>query len=508
MMLSELARALGAHSTTGDRDAPVTAVEYDSRRVGPGAIFVAVRGHQVDGRRFIPQAVKAGAAAVLTDAPLETDPGVPVLTLPDVRSGMALAAAVLYGRPTEGLLMIGLTGTNGKTTTAFLLESILEADGRKTGVLGTVNFRYAGRVRPAPNTTPEGPDLQKMLAEMRDSGVSAAVMEVSSHALDLGRVAGCAFDAAVFTNLSQDHLDYHGDLDCYFEAKAKLYSDYLRGKKLAQGPAAVINIDDSWGRKLAERHAGRTVTFGLDPDADVRALDHCSERTGLTARIDTPAGAFDLRSPLIGDFNLYNVLAATAAAHAVGLPLEAVSRGLSASHGAPGRLERVGQNDDYLVLVDYAHTPDALDRALSAIRALAPRRLVTVFGCGGDRDRTKRPLMGRAAGRLSDLAVVTSDNPRTEEPLAIIEEILPGLARPELRRIDAESIDGGYEPGGYVVAPDRREAIRLACRVLGPGDALVIAGKGHEDYQILGREKIHFDDREEALLALSEEGKS
>ena len=507
MKLGKLVEALEGAILTGDPAVEAARVEYDSRRVGPGAIFAAVRGLVEDGRQFVDMAVQAGAAAIMTDSELDTDPGVPVVTVTEIRAGMTTAAAELLGRPAEQMTLIGLTGTNGKTTTTYLLESILTAAGHKAGVVGTVDVRLGDRSRPAVRTTPEGPDLQQYLAEMLAEGADHVVMEVASHALDLHRVAGCRFDVGVFTNLTQDHLDYHGTFDNYYQAKRKLFTRYLTGRRLPGGPRALINVDDAWGRKLVAELSGPALTFALENPADFQVRDVRADRSGLGGTIVNPRETFEFRCALLGDVNLYNILAAAGAAYILGVPSEAVSRGLAQARQTPGRLERVGSNDDYLVLVDYAHTPDALTRVLTVARNLEPRRLVSVFGCGGDRDKTKRPIMGEAAGRISDLAILSSDNPRTEDPLAIIEDVLGGMSGLGLTRLDPDRVDREYDPGSYIVEPDRRKAIRLACRLLRPGDVLVIAGKGHEDYQILGREKVHFDDREEAAAALRGEGK-
>ncbi len=508
MKMHELIKEIGAVSWTGNTDVEITSVVYDSRKAVPGALFAAVRGLAADGRDFAPQAAAAGAAAVLADAPLENDPGVPVIMVKDVRPAMALAAAAVYGHPSSDMTMIGITGTNGKTTTTYLLEAVLNRAGFSAGVIGTVDIRFAGKTIPAAHTTPEGPDLQKYMAEMREQGVSHVIMEVSSHALDLHRVEGCAFDVAIFTNLSQDHLDYHKDMEEYFQAKRRLFTQHLTGKHLPDGPAAVINVDDPHGRLLAAESGDKVLTYSLAAQADLTAAGVKSERTGLSGGIITPDGVIEVHSRLLGGLNLYNFLAATGAAQALGLSAGQISAGLNSLQGVPGRLERVGHNDDYIVLVDYAHTSDALERVLEAVRALGPKRLLAIFGCGGDRDRTKRPLMAKAAGTLADLAVLTSDNPRTEDPISIIEQVEAGLKPLSLTRLDPEQIESGFAAGSYVVIPDRRTAIRMAVSLMEAGDILVIAGKGHENYQILGRTKIHFDDREEALAALETEGKA
>jgi UDP-N-acetylmuramoyl-L-alanyl-D-glutamate--2,6-diaminopimelate ligase len=342
---------------------------------------------------------------------------------------------------------------------------------------------------------------------MHKAGVSHVIMEVASHALDLFRVAGIRYDVGLFTNLTQDHLDYHRTFENYFAAKKKLFTEYLTGIHLADGPRALVNTDDEWGRRLVDELGPGVVTYSLGGEADFSIHGLETGRSGFSARLRTPDNEFEIKTPLLGDVNAYNALAAAAAAGILGISAERTAAGLTSAPQTPGRLERVGGREEFLVLVDYAHTPDALARALQVARNLNPRRLISVFGCGGDRDRGKRPLMGEAAGRLSDLAVVTSDNPRTEEPLVIIEDILGGMTGLGLTRFESDGIDAEFEKGSYTVEPDRRTAIRLACRLMAPGDILVVAGKGHEDYQILGRKKIHFDDREEARAALEMEGK-
>ena len=505
--LGDILSALEPVTLIGNPETEIRQVAYDSRRVGSGALFVAIRGLIEDGRRYVPQAVEAGASAILTDGPLESDPGVPVLMVENARAAMSRAAAALHDYPGDRLTLIGITGTNGKTTTTYILETILERAGLSAGVIGTVNFRFPGDVRPAPNTTPEGPDLQGILSEMIAAGVGHVMMEVSSHGLELHRVDGCAFDLGVFTNLTQDHLDFHRDLRTYFKAKRRLFLEHLTGDRLADGPRAVINVDDAWGMRLAAELGDKALTFGLNNQADIRARDIEAGRRGIRAALDTPWGEIAVRSSLLGEVNLYNLMTAASVALRLGIPRDVVAAGLAESQGAPGRLERVGSRDDFLVLVDYAHSPDALERVLKVARELNPNRLISVFGCGGDRDRTKRPMMGAAAGRLSDLAIVTSDNPRTEDPLLIIRDIEEGIGRVELNRLDPERLVTAFPLGSYTVVPDRRMAIHLACRVMDRGDILIVAGKGHEDYQILGKEKIHFDDREEARNALEEEGR-
>lgn len=505
--LKEIVDQLGAVLEQGHPEVEISGVTCDSRQVKPGDLFAAVRGFRSDGRLFVEQAVASGAAAILTDAPLEKDCGRPVVLVEDVRAGMALAAAEVYGRPADEMVMIGITGTNGKTTTTYLLESILNHFGLKTGVLGTISYRFGDRSQAAPLTTPEGPDLQRMLAEMRDAGAGYVVMEVASHALSLRRVAGCRYDLALFTNLTQDHLDYHGDFEAYYQAKRKLFFEYLDGRHLPGGPRAVVNTDDEWGRRLADELGTTALTYGVEGQPSVRVNRIRSHRGGLDVDLETSLGEIKIESRLIGYVNVYNLTAAAATAVAMGLDPSGISAGLSDVTGVPGRLERVGTKNEFLALVDFAHTPDALTRALKAALELEPKRLITVFGCGGDRDRTKRPLMGRAVGSLSHLSVVTSDNPRTEDPLKIIEDTEEGMKDLGLERLDPNEVTSSFYRQSYVMIPNRREAIRLAVRIMNPGDIVLVAGKGHEDYQILGREKIRFDDREEVKTAMKMEGK-
>jgi len=419
-----------------------------------------------------------------------------LLLAPSARRAMSLAAAALLGRPGDALRLAAVTGTNGKTTVSYLVEACLLAAGVPVGVLGTITHRWPGVERPAWHTTPESTEVQALLAEARAAGARVAVMEVSSHALSQERVAGLRFAVAGFTNLTRDHLDYHGDMDGYFAAKRRLFVEHL-----APDGIAVVNARDPWGARLADQLGpGRRVwRYGTRGDDALRAEEITLGLGGIAAALQTPLGPLSLRSPLVGLHNVENLLCAAGMALALGVPPEAVARGLAASPGAPGRLERI-EGPGFQVFVDYAHTDDALARVLEALRALSPRRLVTVFGCGGDRDRGKRPLMGSAAGRAADLTIVTSDNPRTEDPLRIIDEIVPGVEWAGRRRLSAAEAVAGE--AGYAVEPDRRAAIELAVACARPGDAVLLAGKGHEDYQVVGGERRHFDDREEARRAL------
>ncbi|MCX5906363.1 MAG: UDP-N-acetylmuramoyl-L-alanyl-D-glutamate--2,6-diaminopimelate ligase, partial [Deltaproteobacteria bacterium] len=455
----------------------------------------------------IPEALSRGAQALVEKEWVDA-PGVVQILVPDVREALARLAAAFYGDPSESMTLVGITGTNGKTTTSYLLESIVQEGGGKAGVIGTVNYRFADQVLPATTTTPESLDLQRNLAAMRQAGVTHAVLEVSSHALVMNRVRNCDFDVALFTNLTRDHLDYHGTLENYFQAKQLLFTQGLRESRKKEH-FAVINLDDPKGQELSRMACGVLLGYGLENHRDVWPEKVEESADGQRARVVTPRGPLAVVSSLIGQHNLYNIMAAVTAAEALQLSPVAIASGIEKLKRVPGRLEPVPGKKGIRAFVDYAHTPDALERALRALQRIQPRRLVVVFGCGGDRDRGKRPLMGRVAGLESDLAIITSDNPRSEDPLEIIAEVEKGMAgtnRQKLALRDLSSGNGSVDPAvsGYLVIPDRREAIRLAIRVAVPGDILLIAGKGHEDYQILGGKKIHFDDREEAAAALNE----
>jgi UDP-N-acetylmuramoyl-L-alanyl-D-glutamate--2,6-diaminopimelate ligase len=486
----------------GDLNVEVTGVAYHSREVIPGGLFVALKGCRTDGHLYLAASLDAGARVVVTEQELVPPPGVTVVRVPQARLALAHISAAYYDHPSRELTLVGITGTNGKTTTTYILEAILSAAGCRVGVVGTVNYRVGDATWPAPVTTPESLDLQRLLREMRTRGVTHVFLEVSSHALDLRRVDGAFFAAAVFTNLSQDHLDYHRDLDDYFAAKSRLFLEILANGRPAQKGLAVLNLDDPRGLELKDAVADPALTYGLHPDSLVRPLSHRFRQDGLEAHLTSPAGDVKITSRLVGPFNLANILAAAGTALGLGIDPATIARGIAALPGVPGRLERFGPPAGPGVFVDYAHTPAAVTQALAALHTLNFSRLITVFGCGGDRDRGKRPLMGQAAAAGSHLVIVTSDNPRTEDPLAIIREIEPGLKQSGLPRLDLAAAQRGE--AGYLVVPDRREAIRLAVSLARPGEAVLVAGKGHENYQIWGTERRHFDDREEVTLALKE----
>jgi len=480
--------------TGPDGPPALTGVTHDSRRVRPGDLYAALPGAHQHGARFCRDAARAGAVAVLTDAggrDLATACGVPVFVVTDARARLGEAAGWIYGEPSRRLLLIGVTGTSGKTTTSYLLESGLRAAGHATGLIGGVETRAGRLTAPSALTTPEAPDLQALFAVMAEQGVTAAAMEVSSHALALGRVEGAAFDVAIFTNLSQDHLDFHSSLDDYFDAKAALFTP-------RHARAGVVNIDDARGRELAGRAQIPVTTFSAAgrPDADWRAADVRCGADGSTFRVVGPGGVeADAAIALPGPFNVANALGAVVALVEAGVGLQAAVAGVAACPGVPGRLERVdaGGGQDFTILVDYSHKPAAVEAVLRALRPVTQGRLVIVLGCGGDRDRAKRPLMGAAAASLADVAVLTSDNPRSEDPLAILAQMLDG----------AVGVGRG-ERAHVIVEPDRAAAIGLAVRSAAKGDIVLVAGKGHERGQYAGGTMIPFDDREVAAEAAAE----
>ena len=509
MRISEFLTLDKVEAASGDFNQEVSGLSYDSRKALPGHVFFAIPGEKLDGQDFIADAVQRGAIAVVLEGKGACPPGTVLIRVRDARRAMGLWGAHFFRRPSERLKLFGVTGTNGKTTVTYLLESILRAAGFSTGVIGTINYRYQGKEFPSHHTTPESLDVQALLAEMHLANVDAVAMEVSSHALAQERVRGLEFDGALFTNLSRDHLDYHRDMDDYFAAKKKLFTDHLNNSSKSK-KAAIINGGDPYGEELIKQLANSGVdvwSYGREGNWDVRPVNVQSDVNGLRGEMRVKDQNFNFSSALIGLANLENVLAAAGAGFALGLPPQAISSGIEQLASVPGRVEKVENNSGISILVDYAHTPDALEKVLGAVRPLTRQKVVAVFGCGGDRDRGKRPLMGEIAARLSDITVLTSDNPRSEDPLKIIDEIETGVQKTGLKKlVIAES---GAEKSkiqnpkskierGYCVEADRREAIRTALRLARPGDLILIAGKGHEDYQILGPKRIHFDDREVA----------
>ncbi len=493
MTVGELLRTLGdvvpqaerpAYADARALDGPCAGVTHDSRQVASGTIFVALKGQKADGAFFASGAVDAGAAAVVAERSAPSPVPVPWIVVPDARLALALLAAEFFGHPSRQMTVIGITGTNGKTTTSYVLTAIFEAAGMTCGLLGPVKYRIGDREVEATRTTPEAPELQGLMREMVSAGCGVCIMEVSSHALALRRADGIRFAAGVFTNLTRDHLDFHSGMDEYFAAKRRLF------EMLPADAPAIVNVDDPRGAALAEM-AGRPVTYGIARSADVMPGPLSFSLAGLEFDIRLPQGVARVRSTLVGRPNVYNILAASATATALGLPLDAVERGLERLPGVPGRFELASNpSDGITVVVDYAHTDDALRNLLDTARPMATRRLITVFGAGGDRDRTKRPLMGMVAARLSDVVLITSDNPRTEDPMRIIDEVRLG-AEPETRQSHAE----------ILTVVDRREAILQAIGRAADGDVVLIAGKGHEKYQEAGGRTVAFDD-----VAVAREG--
>jgi UDP-N-acetylmuramoyl-L-alanyl-D-glutamate--2,6-diaminopimelate ligase len=469
-------------------DPEIRGIRLDSRRVREGDLFCAIRGFNVDGVAFVPQAVERGAAAVLAETarPRDLDPAVAWVQVADARRATGLAAREWHGRPDEAMTLVGITGTNGKTSVAWLLESMIHASGRSAGRIGTVGHAFGGRAHPAERTTPEAPELFGLLATMRDAGVEIVAMEVSSHALGLGRVEGTRFAVGAFLNLTRDHLDFHQSMESYFDAKAGL----VRG--LEPDAVAVLPADDPRGGELSGLTRARVVTFGRNEGATVRIVREESSLDGSRAVLESPVGEIAVDSPLIGSFALDNIAAAAACALSVGLDGETITRGVQNLHTLPGRMETIAMGQPFAVIVDYAHTEHALERVLSAVRELATGRVIVVFGCGGNRDHGKRPVMGRVAAELADVVFLTSDNPRGEDPRTILEEIEQGVL----------AVAGAA--GGHHIVPDRRDAIERAVREAEADDAVVVAGKGHETSQSFGDRVEAFDDREiarETLIA-------
>ena len=492
LLLSQLRNTLLRCRTVNFQDVQVQSIAADSRRVMPGSLFVALRGYTVDGHRFAPSAVSAGAVALLVEEPIE-GVSVPQLVVPDSRLASAIAADVFYEHPSQRLRLIGVTGTNGKTTSTYLIDKILSDAGHTTGLLGTIEKRIGQKTAEVVNTTPDAVDLQADLAEMVSAGCTYGIMEVSSHALELKRTAGTQYRIAVFTNLTQDHLDFHGTMEAYLAAKGKLFSRLgnTYGDTRETMAYAILNADDRASAYLASQTVYECITYGIDQPADVSARDVFVRPDGVRFRVHSWAGDADVHLKLTGRFNVYNALAAISVGLAEQLPLRGIVQSLESVPGVPGRLEPVNAGQPFTVLVDYSHTPDSLQNALATVKEFAAKRVLTVVGCGGDRDKGKRPLMARTAVEQSDLTILTSDNPRTEDPEQILDDMEAGLT------------DAGVRVC-YQRITDRREAIQRAVLAAEPGDVILIAGKGHETYQIIGRTKHHFDDREVAREAIQQ----
>ena len=486
----------------GDLDVDVASLATDSRAVRPGALFFALPGARTDGRQFVSQALERGAVALAAPDLLDAPTSVARIALPSIERSLGEIAARFYDFPSRKLFLLGVTGTNGKTTVTHLLEAIWKRAGFRPGLIGTIYYRLGEETWPAPFTTPQAVELQRLLAQMAEARATHVVMEVSSHALALERASACEWDGALFTNLTRDHLDFHADMESYFAAKQKLFAELLP-RSAKRDRFAVVNRDDSYGRRLIEGTPERVVTFGHGEDADVAPLEVERSIAGLKGEIRIRDERIPISSTLIGEAHLENILAAAAAAWAQEIPPAAIAEGIAHCRSIPGRMERVDDGGPFAVLVDYAHTPDALERAVRVLRGIAAGRLIVVFGCGGDRDRGKRPLMGEATARIADIVIATSDNPRSEDPLKILHEIERGIVEAGLDPIQ-ESAARREDANGYLVIPDRRRAIHLAIEIARPTDVVLIAGKGHETYQIVGAERHPFDDREEARHSLRE----
>jgi UDP-N-acetylmuramoyl-L-alanyl-D-glutamate--2,6-diaminopimelate ligase len=461
----------------------------DSRKVETGALFVAIQGVATDGNLFTKDAAERGAVAVLSEgaAPVGWPKEIPWIQVNEGRKALAIASANFFGRPAQALKLVGVTGTNGKTTTTSLIDSILRASGAKTGLFGTIAYRTPHGEHPAPNTTPESVDLQNFFAEIHDGGGTYATLEASSHALAMDRLWGCHFAVAVFTNLTRDHIDYHKTFENYFDAKRRLFE----GTGAGAPDISVVNTDDEWGKKLVGL-GKKTLTYGLQNGADLKAKKFQLSFKGLNFAAQTPNGTIQVESSLVGRINVYNILAAIGTGIGLGISNGVIERGIRNLYAVSGRFERVDLGQPFLVVVDYAHTDDALENLIRTARELNTKgRIITVFGCGGSRDRTKRPIMGELSGRLSDLSILTSDNPRQEDPLKIISDVVVGMQK---------------SGGKYLIEADRAKAIHLGIEEARTGDIVLLAGKGHEDYQIFADHTIHFDDREEAKKALSDRG--
>jgi UDP-N-acetylmuramoyl-L-alanyl-D-glutamate--2,6-diaminopimelate ligase len=488
MQLRDLLKALSISRVIGNDQIEVTGITADSRRVKPGDLFVCLTGFTVDGHKYATKAAEAGAIAILAEKEIQAD--VTTVYVPDTRRAMAILADLIYKQPSHEIKVIGVTGTNGKTTTTHIIRSIMEQAGYPTGVIGTIEMRIGDQVRQTVNTTPDAIDLQEALRWMADEGARYAAIEVSSHALDLGRVRGVRFAGGVFTNLSRDHLDYHQTMENYKQAKSLLFSQLGNDYEPEQMKYAVLNMDDPASEYFARVTSVPVVRYGMQNPGDITATDVKMNAQGTTFTLVTFKGSTEVYTPLMGMFNIYNILAGVGVCLMEGISLEQIKQGLANLQGVRGRFERVDAGQDYTVIVDYAHTPDGLENVLKTIDEFATGKVYCIVGCGGDRDRTKRPLMAQIAAAYSHVAVLTSDNPRSEEPAAIIDDMVAGL------------IEKNVPEEKYVTIVDRREAIRYTINQAKPGDVVLIAGKGHETYQIIKDKVHHFDDKEEAIFAI------
>ena len=472
MNLKELLKNIPYLKIEGSLERPVEAMYYDSRKATPRSLFFCIRGLTVDGHDYALEAVKKGSHILVLERDVDVEGDITKVFVENSRIAMALMAKNFYGNPAANISLIGVTGTNGKTTTTYLIKSVLEKMGHKVGLIGTITNMIGNRKIPSQHTTPESLDLQKLFRDMVDQEVDSIVMEVSSHSLAMERVAGCEYDVGIFTNLSQDHLDFHKTMEEYREAKAKLFK---------QSKVSIINVDDDNGQWIKERTDGKIYTYGIRKDADIYARELEITEKGVAFELYTPEGHHPVRLGIPGIFSVYNALAAAGACYALNIPLHLIVQGLEKVKGVPGRFELLDTQTDYSVILDYAHTPDGLENILKTASEFAKGRIVTLFGCGGDRDPAKRPIMGEIAGKYSDFCIITSDNPRSEDPMSIINQIVPGVEKTKCP---------------YVIIEDRKEAIRYALQTAQKDDVIILAGKGHETYQILKDKTIHFDEKE------------
>ena len=514
MKLSALMKSAEAFGDISKTDPDIGSIHYRAQEVIPGGLFVAVPGFSADGHDYIDEATKRGASAIVAQKSTVAQKRISIqgavpLEVENSRKALARIAAAFYKNPSKKMTLTGITGTNGKTTTSFLVESILSEAGFNVGVIGTINSRYKGRIFKSETTTPESADLQRIMSDMLKEGATHVVMEVSSHAIDLDRILGSHFDVGVFTNLTRDHLDYHKSMENYWACKKKFFTDFIADGK---NSAVVINRGDLNGRglfdefKATEKFKCGRVSVGFDGDNMIRPTEFTTDSFGVRGRVAALNSFFRLESKLIGRHNLENILCAVGAGVALNIPLDAIEKGVKKLESAPGRLERIKNDRGLYIYIDYAHTPDALENVLRTLKALGNGagggRIVCVFGCGGDRDAQKRPVMGNISGRLSDLSIITSDNPRTEDPGRIIEDIVKGIKKTCPNVYSPGDVKTGFRDKGYVVAPDRRQAVRLAIAASKPGDKILVAGKGHETGQLIRGKVIPFDDRRQILNAL------
>jgi UDP-N-acetylmuramoyl-L-alanyl-D-glutamate--2,6-diaminopimelate ligase len=495
MKLSQLIKDLDIINLSADVAGDVSTLCYAADKCEEGSLFVAISGLKHDGHDYIADAASCGARYIVYEKDIQIPFGVKAIKVKSSRRALGVLAKNYFGNPSARLCLIGVTGTNGKTTTTYLLESILAQTGCKCGVLGTVNYRYNSKTYPAPNTTPESYEMQRILRAMADEGITHVIAEVSSHAIDLKRIDDCDFDLGVFTNLTHEHLDYHLTMENYFQAKKRFFAEVLPQSKKVHPQKMIINGDDKWGRIILKDITLPALTYGMEENDAVKAESYELSLAGIKANIDLAGEIISIQTPLVGKFNIYNILAAAAVAKALQISSEIIKAGIENLSCVPGRLERIDSSSGFTVLIDYAHKPDALNQVLQNLAEFKKKRIITVFGCGGNRDTGKRPLMGETATFYSDLTIVTSDNPRLEDPLAIIAEIEAGIDHGKIQKIAPGNLKVKDDAHSYTVISERRKAIEMAISTARRGDIILIAGKGHEDYQILGTNKIPFDDR-------------